>query len=250
MDGAAEYFLESVERAMAVLTSFDAQHRSRTLSEVAAATGLTRASARRILLTLRDLGYVEHAGRMFSLAPRVLDYGFAYLSTVGAAAADPEMSALSEIIQESVMLAVLDGEQVRYVGRANGPRTFHLNVPVGAHSPAHVTSAGRILLANLPNEERERYLATAEIQRYTAWTITDRVKLAEQLDEAKARGWAYSESELDVGQCGVGVLIPGTRFALSSVFPITRVPRESIEDKIVRPLSAAAGRLGGVMRFA
>lgn len=243
-----EHFLESLDRGLLVLRSFDALHPRRTLSEIAEATGLNRATARRILLTLADLGYVSQNGRDFSLAPRVLDFGFSYLANLGVAAAEPLMRELSRQVEESVLLAVLDGHDVRYVARANAPRILHLNVPIGERSPAHVTSAGRILLAHLPPAELDRYLATVEMRRYTEWTVTDPELLRTQLADAARRGWAHSVSELDVGMEGVAVTLPGLGFdgtptALSAVFPVMRFEAGELEHRIVAPLRAQAERI-------
>ncbi|MFJ3667236.1 IclR family transcriptional regulator C-terminal domain-containing protein [Streptomyces sp. NPDC090106] len=240
-----EHFLESLERGLLVLRSFDARHPRRTLTEVAEATGLNRATARRILLTLSDLGYVSQSGRDFSLAPRVLDFGFSYLANLGVTAAEPYMRELSRQVGESVLLAVLDGHDVRYVARANAPRTLHLNIPIGERSPAHVTSAGRMLLAQLPPAELDHYLATAELRQYTDWTVTDQTVLRAQLAEAARRGWAHSVSELDVGMEGVAVPLPGLGFdgtptALSAVFPVMRFDFAELEEKVVAPLREQA----------
>ncbi|MFJ2112388.1 MULTISPECIES: IclR family transcriptional regulator C-terminal domain-containing protein [unclassified Streptomyces] len=250
--GRGEHFLESLDRGLFVLGSFDARHPHRTLSEVAEATGLSRATARRILLTLVDLGYVAQSGRDFSLAPRVLDFGFSYLANLGVAAAEPYMRELSHQVEESVLLAVLDGHDVRYVTRANAPRTLHLNIPIGERSPAHVTSAGRMLLAHLPPADLDRYLATADIRAYTSWTVTDREVMREQLRETVRRGWAHSVSELDVGMEGVAVLVPavtgGRNAALSAVYPVTRFSAEELEEKVVTPLRRQAERIAESLR--
>lgn len=235
-----DHFLESLDRGLSVLRAFDEDHRDLSLSEVAEATGMARATARRILLTLVDLGYVTQEGRNFSLTPRVLDFGFSYLAGLGiVGAAEPHMRELSQTVQESVLLAVLDGHDVRYIGRSNAPRTLHLNIPVGERSPAHVTSAGRLLLASLPKDELDKYLAEADIKAYTSWTVTDRDELRSQLVEAGERGWAHSANELDVGMEGVAVLIParsGTPTALSAVFPSARFDQTQLEEKVLAPL--------------
>lgn len=238
------HFLESLDRGLQVLTSFDAEHTAMSLSDVAARTDMSPATARRILLTLVDLGYVRKRDRLFSLSPRVLDLGFSFLAGLDiVGTADVHMRDLSREIEESVLLAVLDGEDVRYIARAHAPRTLHLAIPVGERSPAHVTSAGRMLVANLSESELDRYLAYAEIRPYTQWTVTDRSVLRDQLIEARERGWAYSASELDIGMAGVAVLVPGQKgepTALSTVFPASRFAEEDIPAAVVEPLRAHA----------
>ncbi|MEV7091016.1 IclR family transcriptional regulator C-terminal domain-containing protein [Streptomyces sp. NPDC093085] len=241
-----EHFLESLDRGLQVLRAFDARHQHRTLTEVAEATGLSRATTRRILLTLADLGYVAQSGRSFSLAPRVLDFGFSYLANLGVAAVEPYIRELSREVGESVLMAVLDGHDVRYVAGANAPRTLHLHIPIGESSPAHVTSAGRILLAHLPPAELDAYLLTADIRAYTPHTVTDRAVLREQLTTAAERGWSWSTSELDVGMAGVAVLVPGDAApptALSTLFPATRFAPSELEETVVAPLRAQAERI-------
>jgi IclR family pca regulon transcriptional regulator len=245
-DDRGEHFLESLERAMRVLRAFDAETPERTLTDVADATGMSRATARRILLTFVDLGYVILRGRAFTLSPRVLEFGFSYLANLGlTGVAQPHMTELSRQIGEVVLLAVLDGHDVRYIARADAPRILNLSVPVGARSPAHVTSAGRMLVASSPPAEVDAYLRTADIRRYTDWTVTDTEQLRSQLEEAADRGWAHSISELDVGMEGVAVLVPGARsgVALSSLFPVTRFEPRELVDSVVTPLQEYAVRI-------
>ncbi|MER5672802.1 IclR family transcriptional regulator domain-containing protein [Pseudonocardia alni] len=241
-----EHFLESVERTVRVLESFDPEHPHRTLSEVAAATGINRAVVRRVLLTLVDLGLLTLTGRRFAPAPRMLDLGFTYLANLGLPAyAQPYLAELSREIGETVALAVLDGDDVRYVGRADAPRLVGFVVPVGARSPAHVTSAGRLLLSLLPPADLDRYLEQVELVRYTEWTVTDPALLRGQLREARDRGWSHSNSEFDVGMEGVAVVVPGgtTPVALSAVFPVTRFAPADLERTVVAPLRRCADRI-------
>jgi len=245
-----EHFLESLERGMAVLACFDAAHPTRTLTEVAGATGLTKATARRILLTLADLGYVRLDGRSFTLAPRVLDFGFSYLANLGTAGAEPVMRELSVELGQSVLLAVLDGTDVRYVARANAPRTLHLNIPVGERSPAQVTSSGRLLVASLPDADRERWLSTVELVAFTRHSVSDVDVLRDELTRTRQQHWAHSASELDVGMEGVAVLVPGSPVAtaLSVVFPATRYTAEDQVTEVVPLLTRYASRIAEATR--
>ena len=143
-------YVQSFARGLQVIRSFSAQAPQQTLSEVAQRTGLTRAGARRILLTLEGLGYVRCQGRQFSLAPRILDLGFAYLSSLPLwNLAEPVMERLVEEVKESCSAAVLDGPDVVYVLRVPTHKIMSINLGIGSRLPAYCTSMGRTLLAEL-----------------------------------------------------------------------------------------------------
>src|SRR5262245_27966740 len=153
-------FVQSLERGLAVISAFDRDHAELTLSEVAAATGVTRAAARRFLLTLVRLGYMRSDGRFFSLAPRVLELGYAYLSSLTLPeVAEPHLEALVAEVNESSSVSVLDGEAVVYVARVPVSRIMTVAISVGTRFPAYATSMGRVLLAGLPDAELDAYLA-------------------------------------------------------------------------------------------
>ena len=152
-------YVQSFARGLEVIRSFNASAPQQTLSEVAARTGLTRAGARRILLTLQTLGYVHSDGKLFRLTPRILDLGFAYLSSQPLwNLAMPAMETLSEAVQESCSAGVLDGLEVVYVVRVHAHKIMSTNLGVGSRLPAFWTSMGRVLLAGLPPPERRARL--------------------------------------------------------------------------------------------
>ncbi|WP_181273988.1 IclR family transcriptional regulator domain-containing protein [Brevibacterium oceani] len=247
-----DYFLQSLERGLAVLRAFDAEHPDRTLTEAAEATGLGKATVRRILLTFVDLGYMTQRGRRFALTSRVLDLGFSYLSSLELVGlAEPHLQALSRELGESVLLAVLDDTDVRYIARAVAPRPMHVSVPVGGRSPAHVTSAGRILLSDMNSKDFEQYLDNAVFKQYTPWTVTDKQEFQLQVRTAGERGWSTSADELDVGMGGVAVLIPRVHspsIALSTVFPATRFDHSALESSVVNPLRNRAAEIASSLR--
>ena len=147
-------FVQSLDRGLAVIRCFSSEHPSLTLSEVAERTGLTRAAARRFLLTLQELGYVGSSGRQFSLRPRVLALGYAYLSSFSVAQiAQPHLEDLAEELHESCSVSVLDGDDLVYVARASANRIMTISLTVGTRLPPYPTSMGRVLLANLPEAE-------------------------------------------------------------------------------------------------
>jgi IclR family transcriptional regulator, pca regulon regulatory protein len=173
--------VQSLERGLAVVRAFDAEHPERTLSDVARKTGLTRAAARRFLLTLADLGYVRSDGRNFSLTPRVLDLGYAYLSSLELPEiAEPHLERLVEEVHESSSVSVLDGDDVVYVARVSVSRIMRVAINVGTRFPAHVTSMGRVLLAAGDPVE---------------WPEALRPKL----EAVRRQGWALVDQELEVG---------------------------------------------------
>ena len=152
--------LQSLERGIAVIQVFSRERPALTLSEVARMTGITRATARRILLTLEEVGHVRSDGRLFSLTPRVLSLGWAYLSSLNLwETAQPLMEELSERTNESCSAATLDLPDVVYVARMPTRRIMTISLGVGSRLPAHCTSIGRVLLAGLPDDELDAFLA-------------------------------------------------------------------------------------------
>ena len=193
-------FVQSLERGLAVIRAFGPETPQLTLSEVARATGLTRAAARRFLLTLAELGYVRADGRVFSLRPRILELGFAYLSGLSLPeTAQPHMEELVAKVHESCSVSVLDGEDVVYVARVPTRRIMSVTIAVGTHFPAYATSMGRVLLAGLPPAGLERYLAAVELEPLTRRTLTSRDQLAALVQTVRSQGYAMVDQELEDG---------------------------------------------------
>ena len=167
-------YVQSFARGLEVIRSFSAQAPRQTLSEVAARSGLTRAGARRILLTLQTLGYVESDGRDFRLTARILDLGFAYLSSMPIwNLAEPVVEALVESVKESSSAAVLDGTDIVYVMRVPTHKIMKNSLGIGSRLPAHCTSLGRMLLAGLSDAEVRARLDATELKPLTRHTLTD-----------------------------------------------------------------------------
>lgn len=193
-------FVQSLARGLSVITAFDADHPRQTLSEVSRATGLTRATARRFLHTLVELGYVDTAGSAFWLTPRVLDLGYSYLSSLPLSElAQPHLEKLSALLDESSSVAVLDGSDIVYVGRVQVRRIMNIGITIGTRFPASATSMGRVLLAALPEEELESHLDSAELPTFTPRSIVDTAELREELAAISERGWAMVDQELEPG---------------------------------------------------
>lgn len=193
-------FVQSLERGLAVIQAFSGDHPDMTLAEVARQTGLTRATARRLLFTLCELGYARSDGKRFSLTPRVLDIGYAYLSSLDLTGiAQPEMEVLVERTHESSSVAVLDGSDIVYVVRVPTKRIMTISLGLGSRLPAYAASMGRVLLAGLPPDELDAYLGSTPLEALTARTITDEARLRQELDTVGRQGWALVDQELEDG---------------------------------------------------
>jgi IclR family transcriptional regulator, pca regulon regulatory protein len=243
-----EGFVQSLERGLAVIRALTSPPPGLTITEVARATGLTRAAARRCLVTLERLGYVAGNGRRFALTPRVLELGYAYLSSLNLPQiAQPHIERLAEEVQESAAVSVLDGTEIVCIGGVTTKRLMTVSVRVGGRLPAHVTSAGRLLLAELEPEQLDVVLAGMELRRFTRRTIASRQKLRWELDRARRQGWALVDQEFEEGLIVVGVPIrdaAGNALAVVNLF--THVSRTSVGDaerSLLPPLLAAAGRI-------
>lgn len=199
-------FVQSLERGLAVIRAFSAAHPRMTLSEVARHTGMTRATARRFLITLEALGYVASDGNSFALRPRVLQLGYAYLSSFSVAEiAQGHLEALADQLHESCSASVLDGEDVVYIARSSTNRIMTIGLSVGTRLPAYCTSMGRVLLACLDEPELERYLATANLHVRTDRTITDADRLRSEISAVRSQGWSMLDQELEEGVRSVAV---------------------------------------------
>lgn len=193
-------YVQSFARGLEVIRSFSAQAPQQTLSEVAARTGLTRAGARRILLTLQTLGYVESEGKLFRLTARILDLGFAYLSSMPIwNLAEPVMEALVERVKESCSAAVLDGTDIVYVLRVPTHKIMRNTLGVGSRLPAYCTSMGRVLLADLDDEELLRRLKASRPKPLTRHTVTEIDALLAKVQQVRRQGWCLVNQELEEG---------------------------------------------------
>jgi IclR family pca regulon transcriptional regulator len=228
--------LQSLERGIAVIQAFSNERPALTLSEVARITGITRATARRILLTLEKLGYVRSDERLFSLTPRVLSLGWAYLSSLNLwEIAQPFMEQLVERTEESSSAATLDLPEVVYVARVPTRRIMAISLSVGSRLPAHATSMGHVLLADLPPDELERYLATEPRERFTEQTITDADALRSELAQVQEQGWSFVDEELEIGLRSMAAPIKGhsgrTIAALNVSAAASRVSIEEFHER-------------------
>jgi IclR family transcriptional regulator, pca regulon regulatory protein len=239
-------YVQSLHRGLTVIRVFDSGHASMTLSEVAARAHLSRAVARRLLLTLEYLGYVARRGRQFALSPRILELGFSYLSSLDVAMlAQPHMEEVSRRIDESCSLAVLDEHDIVYVQRVAVRKVMTITLAIGARLPAFCTSMGRVLLAGLAEEALERWLRGLKPTAFTRFTLTERGALRAAVERVLAQGYAYVEQELQEGLCSMAVPVRDdhgqTVAALNAGMPF-RVGARAHALKTVLPVLRAAAR--------
>jgi IclR family transcriptional regulator, pca regulon regulatory protein len=201
-------FVQSLERGLSVIRAFDAEHRELGLSDVARATGLTRAAARRFLLTLVSLDYMSVSEGRFSLRPRVLELGYAYLSSLSLPEiAQPHMEVLVDKVNESSSISVLDDIDIVYVARVPTRRIMSITLSVGTRLPAYATSMGRVLLADLTQDDLEERLGRIEVRPLSSRTVRDKPMLRKRLDTVRKQGYATVDQELEEGLRSLAVPI-------------------------------------------
>ncbi|WP_395056915.1 IclR family transcriptional regulator C-terminal domain-containing protein [Polaromonas sp.] len=238
-------YVQSFARGLEVIRSFSAQSPRQTLSEVAARSGLSRAGARRILLTLQTLGYVDTDGKHFSLTPRILDLGFAYLSSMPIwNLAEPVMEDLVEEVRESCSAAVLDGTDIVYVLRVSTHKIMSITLGVGSRLPAYCTSMGRVLLAALPEAQAIACLKAARPEALTRHTVTDLDDLRQKLAQTRKQGWCLVNQELEEGLVSMAAPIHDragrTVAALNISGQANRTSARVMQETMLQPLLQAA----------
>jgi len=246
-------FVQSLDRGLAVIRAFGPDHDRLTLSEVARETGLTRAAARRFLLTLVALGYVRSDGKEFSLGPRILELGYAYLSSMSLPdVAGPHVEALVAEVRESSSISVLDGEDIVDIVRVPAKRIMTVSVPVGSRFRAHASSKGRVLLAALPSGELDSFLADTHLDQLTDRTVTDPNRLREILDRVRQQGYAIVDQEVEEGVRSVAAPLRdagGTVIAAINVSSYsTRVSVQAVRRDVLPRLLATAQRIEADLR--
>ena len=198
----------SLDRGLAVLEVLARHPKGMTLTDMASEVGLTRAGARRFLLTLTVTGYATQSGRLFMLSPRLLSVARTWLQGTSLwSYAEPVMREVSAALDESCSAAVLSGGDVVYVARVPGRRILSVALNVGTRLPAWCTSMGRVLLSDLPTAELAEFLARATIEQRTSKSITDRKELAIEIAKAAERGFAIVDEELEIGLRSIAVPI-------------------------------------------
>lgn len=225
-----------------------------TVSQVASSTGLSRAAVRRCLYTLGRLGFVHIEDmKFFSLSPRVLTLSHAYTSSSRlSSAAQPILENLSGVLHESCSVATLEDDELLYVARAHVSRIMTVDLAIGSRLPAYCTSMGRVLLAHLPSDRLESYLANVVLERHTAHTIVSIGKLRKVLGEVRRNGFAMVDQELEDGLRSVAVPVKSTGDEVVAAMNIgaqaQRMPVDEIEKRFLPRLLEAAGNLSLALR--
>jgi IclR family pca regulon transcriptional regulator len=237
--------IDSVEKAFRLLQAFSADRATMTVSEAAAAGGLTRATARRILLTLERLGFAETDGRSFRLTAGVLRLGYGYLAALPFwEHAQPHMRALSDELRESSSMATLDRGEIVYVARVPASRTMTITLNVGSRLPAYPTSMGRVLLAALSESDLRSYLDTTALEKLTASTRTDPDELRAELRRVAEQGYAVVDGEREEGVRSAAAPVRGASGQVLAALNVSanaaRVSLDELHDRFVPHLLATA----------
>ncbi|MGW3106044.1 IclR family transcriptional regulator domain-containing protein [Streptomyces sp. NPDC001100] len=247
-------FVESLARGLTVLTAFDEGRAELTLTEVAQATGLPRATARRALITYEHLGLVTPSGdRRFTLTPRVLSLGFPPLSrTTLPSLATPHLTALAARIHESASLAILVGSDIQYTARVATSRVMSVNIAVGTRFPAYATALGRVLLSDAPPATLRQ--ALADPRPLTPHTLTDPGALSTALERVRSQGYALVDEELEAGLRSLAVPVRDRTgrvvAALNTATHVARRPAAAYVADILPELLETAGRIEADLRVA
>jgi IclR family pca regulon transcriptional regulator len=241
-------YVTALARGLSVMKAFDDQHASLTLSDVARIVDLPRASARRALLTLQSLGYVESNGRLFSLSPQVLTLARAYLaSSPVPRVAQGFLEKISESLGESCSLSILHDQEVIYVARSTRKRIGSLHRDVGAHLPAHCTSMGRVLLAALPDSDLDDFIAAAKLQSFTPYTTIDKRELRLLIQKVRRSGYSLVDQELEIELRSIAVPVrsAGGRViaAMNVSAQASRTTKKQMVDRFLPALRDAAMKM-------
>ena len=247
-------YIQSLERGRSVIRAFGPESRSMTLSEVAVATGLTRATARRFLITLERLGYMSSNDKRFTLTPKTLDLGYSYLSSLSVwERMLPYLHEVTLAVGESSSAAVLDRGEVVYVARSPViQRIMSVNIQVGTRFPAYATSMGQVLLAYLPDHAQEAYIESTELERFTDQTLCDKEQLKERLTQVATQGYSLNNEELELGLLSIAVPIRNSEddviAAVNVSAPARRVTIEEMLETFLPALEDAAQKMSGTGR--
>src|ERR1700722_4451557 len=241
-------FVQSLDRGLSVIRAFDADHPKLTLSEVAASTGLSRAAARRFLRTLVQLGYMRSDGSRFALRPKILELGYAYLSSLTLPeVAMPHLEQLVEQVHESSSVSELDGDDVVYIARVPTKRIMTVTISVGTRFPAYATSMGRVMLAAQSDERLEEYLPSPSLRGLTGHTITSATALRRELRKIQAQGWALVDQELEEGLRSIAAPIRDADAQVTAAVNVSthagRRTLNSTVEELLQPLLATARRI-------
>lgn len=228
-------YVQAFVKGLDVIRAFGADRPRMTLTEVAAHTGFTRAATRRFLLTLAQERYAVFDGKYFSLGPRALDLGYAYLSSQGLwDGVEATLKEVSRQTGESCSGAVLDGDEIVYVARAAASKILTVNLQVGSRLPALYTSMGRVLVANLPDAALEKLLTGRTLEKRTPRTVTDTAALRTLLRRVRSSGWSLTNQELELGLMSIAVPLRDRAGRVAAAINVSAHASRSTPQHLVR----------------
>ncbi|MBU3056270.1 IclR family transcriptional regulator domain-containing protein [Pseudomonas indica] len=242
-------FMTSLARGLAVIHAFQERKRHLTIAQISHRTEIPRAAVRRCLHTLMKLGYVTTDGRTYSLLPKVLTLGHAYLSSTPlAVTAQPILDRLSEQLHEAFSMATLEGDEILYIARSATPqRLISVDLSVGSRLPAYCTSMGRILLAALDDAALDDYLSHADLQVKTSRTLHTPEALRASIEEIRRQGWVIIDQELEVGLRSLAVPVRDSSGQVLAALNVGthagRVSRQELENRFLPALLVASREL-------
>ncbi|MBY8182231.1 helix-turn-helix domain-containing protein [Vibrio fluvialis] len=241
-------FLTTLARGLSVIRSFQKNKMTMTLSEMAEANDMSRASARRFLLTLQTLGYVKVEGRQFSLTPKVLELGYSYLANLDVGGVvSSQLEQVTQQIHQSSSAAVLDGTDIVYIARVPVRSLLAFNLQIGARLPAYATSMGRVLLSQLPEQKVISILESSSIEPLTPYTITSQADILKELQIVKQQGYSINDQELELGLRSVAVPVFNqkgqVKLTLNISTHVSQVSSEQIVSTFVPILKQASAQI-------
>ncbi|UGX88503.1 IclR family transcriptional regulator [Phyllobacterium meliloti] len=231
-------FISGFAKGLSVIEAFDAVNSRLSITDIARMTGLERATARRCLLTLTQLGYADYDGKFFTLTPRILRLGHSYLSSTPLPRLmQPFLDQLSEKTGESASASVLDGNEIVYIARASHKRVMSINLNPGSRLPAYCSSMGRVLLAAMSDDDAQRILEDSNRTANTPRTKTSVPELMDEVRKVRLQGYAVIDQELEIGLCSIAVPVRNTRgITIAAINIGAQAPRVMVEEMIERYL--------------
>lgn len=244
----APEYIKSLAKGLKVINVFGESEGPLTLSEVAARAGLTRAAARRFLLTLTELGYARLDGRNFSLTPKILSLSGAYLaSDTLPDTARPFLKELTDKVHESSSLSVLEGNEIIYVARVHTQRIMSVNIQIGTRFPAWCTSMGRAQLAFLPPEQQQAILDRSVLRKFTPRTIATKAGLLNELQQIREQGYALADQQLELGIISIAVpVFSRTRQVIAAVNVAGHISHTDPDRMVNEVLPALRDAVAGI----
>ena len=245
-------FIGSIERCMKVISAFDADDVGMSPANVAAKTGLTRATARRILLTLATLGYVASDGKWFRLSPKILDLGFSYLTSMQVSQViQPVINGASKKVGETCAISVVEGEDIVSIAHSSFDRFAQVTFYPGTHMPVCASAAGRAILAHRHAEKIDVFLKNVKLKRHTPNTMTSKANLRKELEKIKRQGYARVDGELEIGLYTVAApVFNDAEIPIAAVTfggNVARINDQNIEKKFLPELFNIAKRIGQLL---